>query len=225
MACQAAALTQVTLVELLAPDDGEAWQLEGDGVSLSFTPAASAVRGGSAGAEIATVDQLCEVSGRVTLDGRQQEINAAGWRASTTSAVELAALESFRQTSGWFAQDDGIALLALRPRKARGHDADLVCAGVLAPGAASRVVDPRLSTTYAADGLPTRIGLELWFEPDTSDAGADGSEQQFPRRAAAEADGAGVDWQAAEFELHAARLRWHSRGSDGAGVYLLGRHR
>jgi len=114
-------------------------------------------------------------------------------------------------------------LLTLRPRKSRGHEADLVAAAVLEPESAPRVTDPRLSTTYDAAGLPARVGLELWFETDdTDEEPEEETERQFPRRAAGEAVGPGIDWEVAGFKLHAALLRWHSRGSDGTGVYLLG---
>lgn len=212
----------VVVAELRGDAITEPWRLQGDGLSLLLTPAAPAVHGRTEDGDLESLDQLCAVSGSLMLNGSEHEISALGWRATARSAVELSAIDSFRQTSGWFEAPAGVALLSLRPSKARGHDADLITAAVLEPEPTAPVTDPRLSTTYDAAGLPTRIGLELWFEPESSDAEEDGeSEQQFHRRAAAEAVGAAIEWEVEDFKLHAVRLRWHSRGTDGAGVYLL----
>lgn len=217
----------MALAELQGSEATEPWRLEGDALSLLLTPVAPAVHGGGADVGLESLDQLCSVSGTLTLDGSEHEISCFGWRSTADSAIDLSAIDSFRQTSGWFEARAGLALLSLRPRSARGHDADLIAAAVLEPADAApiAVADPRLSTTYDAGGLPTRIGLELWLEPERSDADeGDGSEHQLSRRAAAEVIGAAVEWEVQDFQLHALRLRWHSRGSDGAGVYLLAQH-
>lgn len=74
------------------------------------------------------------------------------------------------------------------------------------------VSDPRLSTTYTDAGDPTRASLELWI--------VDG-ENEFARRAAGETSAPPVGAQAGGLELRVAPLRCHSRGLEGAGVYLL----
>jgi anti-anti-sigma regulatory factor len=227
LACANGSATNVVLAELHGSDATEPWRLEGDAVSLLLTPAAPAVHGGGEDVGVESLDQLCSVSGSLTLDGSEHQISCLGWRSTADSTIDLSAIDSFRQTSGWFEAPAGLALLSLRPRKARGHDADLIAAAVLEPEdtAPMAVADPRLSTTYDADGLPTRVGLELWLELEGSDAYEDdGAEQQISRRAAAEAIGAAVEWEVRDFQLHAVQLRWHSRGSDGAGVYLLAQH-
>jgi hypothetical protein len=225
--------TGLTPVELRGTGDAEPWQLEGEHVSLVFSPTGPAVRGGRHDAGVETLDQLCNVSGALTLEGSEHEVGCAGWRAIVEGEFELSGLDSFRQTAGWFEAGGGIALSALRPRKSRGQDADLVAAAVLDPEPVGPIDDPRLSTTYDERGLPRRVGLELWFEQEASGeeppepTGAeqdDQSERHFARRAAAEAVGASIEWSAADVKLHATRLHWHSRGSDGAGVYLLGQH-
>ena len=74
------------------------------------------------------------------------------------------------------------------------------------------VADPRLSTTYTDTGDPLRTSLELWI--------SDG-EDEFPRRAAGEAAGPGAELATDELQMRVAPLRCHSRGQDGAGVYVL----
>jgi hypothetical protein len=200
----------------------EPWRIDGDGVSLLFSPAGPAAHGGPPDARVASVDQLCEVTGSVLVDGAERSISCIGSRASLEAGFDLASIESFRQTAGWFSAADGLSLLSYRPAKSKGQDADLVAATVLEPEAPP-IADPRLSTTYNAAGLPARVGLELWFEPEDSGEDSGGDEQRhFPRRAAAEPVGEPIEWEVADFRLHAAMLRWHSRGNNGAGMYLLG---
>ncbi len=79
--------------------------------------------------------------------------------------------------------------------------------------------DPRLSTTYRADGSPSRAGVELWL-----DVGGE-TQEQYPRRAAGEALAAGVAAASDGLNVEAHALRWHSRGQEGTGVYVLARRR
>jgi hypothetical protein len=204
------------------PEDRE-WRVDGDAIELVLSPS-SQPAGEARSDALVGFDQLCRVGGRVALGNAEVEVAAPGWRGARDGRLELDRIESFRQIAAWFGPDEGLALVALRPRGARGQDADLVAASVLESRPAPRVDEPRLSTTYSAAGIPARAGLELWFEePQGDDPHADDEHEGFPRRAAGEAIGAGIEWAAAGFALHAAPLRWHSRGQDGAGVYLLGR--
>ena len=107
-------------------------------------------------------------------------------------------------------------MLALRPRKTRGHSRDAITAVVLDPEHPAPVTDPRLSTTYTASGVPARAGLELWIATDEE-------EEHHLLRAAGEATGAGARAIEHGLELWAGPFRWHSRGQDGAGVYLMAR--
>ena len=114
----------------------------------------------------------------------------------------------------WFAVDDGLAMTAARRRKAKGHDRDLTVAAILEAAGGPAVEEPRLSTTYDADGAPARMGLELWLPEENG-------EQPYPRRAAGEAAGVAASATGDGAELTARPLRCHSRGNDGTGVYLL----
>jgi hypothetical protein len=208
--------------------DGEPWILRGDGGSLEFSPLARGSAGpGLAGAvrdgpaDEAGFDQLCAVTGHLLLAGAEYHVECLGLR-SLRSARELERIQSFRQVSAWFDPEHGIALLALRPVRAKGQDADRIAASLLDADELRHVAESRLSTTYAASGAPTRAGLELWLEDRSSEA-LEGDRPQYPRRAAGEGIGDSIDWTTGGFELHARRFRWHSRGSDGAGIYLLGR--
>lgn len=112
--------------------------------------------------------------------------------------------------------EDGraLALAAVRPAGAPGHDRDRLCAEVLGDGSVEAVADARLSTTYGQAGEPLRVGLELWPE-----SGED--ETVYPRRAAGEIAGGPLALAGPGLEGRAWRVRWRSRGEGGHGVYAL----
>jgi hypothetical protein len=227
MAVGAGPKTGVLTAMLAGAGEADEWRLDGEGIELRLSPAAAAAlaRGGpDAGVE--GFDQLCRASGRLTLGGDEREVSCLASRSTRDGALDLERFESFRQVSAWFEPDSGLALTALRPRKSRGQESDLISASVLEPQERPVLVtDPRLSTTYTAAGVPSRAGLELWVEePVGEESEKDGAQAgELPRRAAGEALGVGIEWQAGGFELRAVPLVWHCRGRDGAGIYLLGR--
>jgi hypothetical protein len=182
------------------PEGEDEWRL----LQLTASPVADPVEHSDG------FDQLCRVSGEFELDGNTHTVDSLGRRAEHRA---LEAQHSIREVSAWFEPDGGIALRSLRPRDARGQDVDAVTAAVLDAEAPGPVADPRLSTTYSADGDPLRAGLELWL--------TDG-ENEFPLRAAGEALGPSGELSPG---VRAQLFRWHSRGREGAGVYVLARGR
>jgi hypothetical protein len=190
---------------------GDEWALTGSAHDLRVSPEGEPV----ASDALTGFHQLCRVHGDATIDGSRREIAFLGVRAEVSS---LDALDSLREVFVWFGPDDGLALSAVRPRGAKGHDRDLLAAAVFDPAGAVVVADPRLSTTYTASGRPARVGLELWLEQDDS-------EEQYPRRAAGEAVGASAGGQLGAVTLEAHLMRCRSRGEEGIGVYLLARPR
>jgi hypothetical protein len=196
--------------------ESEDWRLEGDGIELTASSNGIGVEP-SAAEPASGFDALCRVHGRLLLDGAERDIDCIGRRGAYAQRSDVERLESIRDVSAWFEPADGLALVALRPRKSRGQDSDLVTAVVFDPDTRHTVDDPRLSTTYTASGQPLRAGLEFWLGDD--------DEQQHPRRALGEAAGAGAAGQVGRFDVLAQPFRWQSRGRDGAGVYLLARQR
>ncbi len=185
--------------------EGDSWKLVADGVELVASPLADGL------------EQPCRVSGRATVGGSELSLECFGRRAER-DGVELTGHESVREVSAWFEPDVALELVAVRPPKARGHDADMVSAVLLEEGHALQVADPRLSTTYGADGLPASVNLELWIE-------GEGEDEQFPRRVAGEIAGARVRRELDGVVVDAAPFRMHARGRDGLGAYLLMRAR
>lgn len=160
--------------------------------------------------------ELCRVSGAVTLSGASREIDCAGVRARPIAAGRF---DSSRLLAAWFPGDAGVALLAIRPAGAKGHERDSVLAAVRGgDGGGEResatVFDPRLSATYASDGTPRRVGVELWLgENEDSDlhsrrfAGAFVRSIATLRSAGVRIDGYALQCQAAD--------------AAGPGVFLI----
>jgi hypothetical protein len=185
----------------LTPDHGR-WRVAGDGFELQIEAAAGHEE---------TADELCYVSGWLSVAGHERTVECLGIR-NTATDMRPPRLESLRGISGWFAADRGVTVLALRPAGGRGQENDVVAATVFEPDGWTPVDDPRVSTTYRAGDHPARASLELWI--------GDGDEQ-YSRRAAAEATGEGASLQRGGLRLRATPLRCHTQGLDGAGVYLL----
>lgn len=193
--------------------EGRDWHLTGEGVQLHVEP-----RGESPGEdedrsepEVTGLQELCRVHGTISLPGVQQSIDCGGTR-SEVDGLQPDAIASARIVSGWFGAEEALTIMALRPRRASDHESDLIAATLFDADGWVPVTDPRLSTVYTASGDPARTNLELWV--------SDG-ENEFPRRAAGEAVGPAAALTAGPLELRVASLRCHSRGLEGAGVYVL----
>ncbi|HUA03562.1 MAG TPA: hypothetical protein VMB27_06625 [Solirubrobacteraceae bacterium] len=206
-------------LRLVVDQDAGEWLLEGGGAALTVVAVGDDVAVGRNDDRVEGFDQLCRVSGRFSLGGAEVEVECLGLRTSRSGGFDLGKLESVRAVSTWFEPDEGLAVMAFRARKAKAHDGDVVTAAVLGPETSAAVEDPRLSTTYDAGGWPLRAGLELWVAHD------DDEEEQYPRRASGEATGARAETADGALELRAEPFRWHSRGRDGAGMYILARRR
>jgi hypothetical protein len=200
-------------VEGFDPDDD--WRLAGESFDLTFAPVGEVAELELADAGIRSLHQLAHVHGTVALDGGEQVVDSAGQRSRRDGVLNAKRFAGLRAVSAWFAGDDGLAVLAARPRRARGHDTEILDGVLIEGGVPVRVTEPRLSSTYTADGVPARVGLELWLGDEDAD--------QYARRAAGEALGrrALCDDPPLRSEL----LRWRMRGREGTGVYDLLRAR
>lgn len=199
------------LVAELADDDGT-WQVRAPGLEIAIADSGDPVPL-MAGSETSGFTQLATVTGAATVAGRALEVQADGRRSAHTSPDDLVRYDSVREVSGWFEGAEAVSLIALRPRRAKGHEQDIVAAAVIEAETPPAITDPRLSTTYDATGRPARVNLELWTDDP----------EQFPRRMAGEATEHEAQATGAGWELTAELLRCHSRGQDGRGVYLLAR--
>jgi hypothetical protein len=193
---------------------GDEWRVLADGVELTLTPAGDVVDVSAADGAPAGFEQLCRAQGRLALDGDEHTVDCLARRAERADGAETKGIESVRDVCALFEPADGLAVVSLRPRRSRGHEDDVVTAAVLDPEGNAPVADPRFSTTYGATGRPIRSSFELWLGQ---------AEDEFPRRAAGEAVGPHADGRDGDFDVQASLFRWHSRGREGAGVYILAR--
>jgi hypothetical protein len=195
------------LVGSLSASLTDGWGLAGEGVELE-------VVGDGVRAELEDgFDELVTVRGHVA----DREVQCLG-RRGERRGLDPADYESIRDVSAWFAPDDGVAMLAARPRRSRGHDAEFLTVSAFETGRSLPIAEPRLSTAYGADGSPSRAGLELWLEqPEDAEEEA----HHPPYRAAGEAIGATATAGAGSLAVEGRLFRWHWRGRDGAGVYVI----
>jgi hypothetical protein len=208
---EATASTGAPAAFSLSPADEEHWQLAGAAGELLIIPAGDPVRS----ARFGGLHQLCLVRGQVIAAGNPRPIESVGLRTVLPAVGPGTEFVSLREVSAWFGPAEAIALTALRPARARGHDRDVILASLFNPAGCECVADPRLSTTYSSDGFPARVGLELWLDDDDEDL------PRHSRRAGADAVDASLALSTDGLDLHASALRWHSGGREGHGIYLL----
>lgn len=173
-------------------------------------PAAKA--GGMTGYE-----QLVRVRGSMTAGGRRLRVDGLGQRGHSWGAPDWERMALARTLSAWMGEDLAVTLTAVRPAKADDHGDELVAATILERGGSEEdggpgvrpvpVADPRLSTTYDADGRQRRAGLELWVDEDG-----------YPRRAAGEVV-CGTTLDLGRLRLDCAFFRWRMEGREGVGRY------
>ncbi len=162
---------------------------------------AVAEAGGMAGYE-----QLCGVTGTVRAGDRTHEIRCLGQRGHGWGEPDWDRIEAARTVTAWPAAGFGVALSSVRPQGAP-HAEEQVWAALLDEEGTVRVEDPRLSTTYDADGRQRRAGLELWVRDGESPV-----------------TGSGEVLCGSTLDLGALRLdcsffRWRIDGETGVGRY------
>jgi hypothetical protein len=159
-------------------------------------------------------DQVCRVTGSATLGGTRIALDGLGQRGRSWGAPDWRRISLTRTIGVWLGGDLDVSVAAVRPSGARHHEDERVAATILdvAPEGgeprATRVADPRVSTTYDAEGRQRAAGLELYVEEDAS----------YPRRAAGEVV-CGTTLDLGRLQLHCAFFRWRMEGRTGVGRY------
>jgi hypothetical protein len=195
------------------------------GLELRLTPTAPAAPFTPASpGHVAGQMELCAVEGAVHSDGAERELACLGMRA--TLEPPDGKLGSIRAAAAWLDPEDGFALLSLRPPGARGHQGDAVTCALLEDGQPLDLEEVRFSTTYDADGVPSRAGVELWLAGAGEDDNGDSEQHsdpdpRYPRRAAGERTADGAELSLSGATARADLFIWHARGIHGAGIYLL----
>ena len=182
--------------------DGGAWELRFRAASEPLELAVDGTQG---------YEQLCRVEGTVDAGGRQARVSCLGQRGHSWGAPDWDRTELARSLSAWWDEEHAVALSAVRPVDAQ-HDEEHVAA-VLIDGETPeprvrQVAEPRLSTTYDADGRQRRAGLELWVS----------EEDELPRRAAGQV-ACGTTLELGRLRLDCAFFEWRMEGREGTGRY------
>jgi hypothetical protein len=156
----------------------------------------------SGGAEV-SVELIPERLDRFDLEAGP---GAEPWRLA--GRLDPGEVESLRFLSGRLGDGRALAVAALRPAGAGGHG-DEVVAGLLGPAdALERLAAVLLSTEYGPDGLPRRVGLELYE-----------TEEAVPLRVAGTV--MEVTAQGEEEVRVRAGLELRHGGARGGGIYEL----
>lgn len=200
----AAAATGSGQVQIVSESDG--WRVAASGLQLRFTPVGHGRRDPSGAG-----DELCHVEGRVTVPAGERVLSCPG-TVSVDPDAEPGQFDSIRALSGWFAEDRGVAVRALRPDETKGHERDRIAATLFDTDQWVTVADPRMSTTFRPNQRPSRASLELWVGE---------GDELYPRRAAAEAIQATSEAGGDRLRISLTPLLCHSGGLDGTGLYLI----
>jgi hypothetical protein len=158
-------------------------------------------------------EQACHVTGSATIGGRRIGVDALGQRGHSWGSPDWDRIALARTVAAWLDDELTVSLTAIRPAGAKHHEDERVAATILdrdpETGAerATMVADPRLSTTYDADGRQRAAGLELYMD-----------EEGVPRRAAGEVV-CGTTLDLGRLRLDCSFLRWRMEGRSGIGRY------
>ncbi len=137
----------------------------------------------------------------------EPEGRRSAWRLD--GELDWQRAESLRLVHAVFENGRALAIAALRPQEAAGHDGDSVAAHFEESGEPLVLSEALLSTEYDADGLPRRIGVELWVEPDSP-----------PLRVAADREGP-VELDGDGIRRQTARMAFRLEGAGGVGAYEI----
>ena len=150
-------------------------------------------------------EQLCRVRG--TAAGRP--VDCLGQRGHTWGSADWSKLALARTVSAWLDDRTAVTVSAVRAASAKHHADEAISAHVLLDGRPVPVGDPRLSTTYDADGRQIHAGLELWVTDE------DG---EFPHRVAGDVV-CGTTLDLGRLRVDCAFFEWHMDGRTGVGRY------
>jgi hypothetical protein len=155
-------------------------------------------------------EQLCRVEGTATVDDAERRVSCLGQRGHNWGVADWDRMDLARTVCAWWDEDHALMLTAIRPAGAEHHDAEEIAAHLL-EGEPATVADPRLSTTYDAEGHQRRAGLELYVT---------GEDDEYPRRVAGEVT-CGTSLDLGRLRLDCAFFEWRTEGRAGTGRYDL----
>lgn len=183
-------------------------QSERHGFALMFA-AASPPAGHEAVGGMAGYEQLCRVRGEASVDGEVVTVDCAGQRGHSWGTADWRRLDAVHTAAAWLDDGRGAAVLVAREAGEKGHGGAPRWGALLEPAEAVEAADPRVSTTYDAEGRQRRAGLELWVGED---------DDELAHRAAGTVL-CGSTLELGQLRLDCAFMRWTMDGAAGVGRY------
>jgi hypothetical protein len=153
-------------------------------------------------------EQICRLSGTIDAGGQTFGVHCLGRRVHWWGEFPWNRINRWRTVYAVSAGGRAISAVAALPNGSDGHDAELRTAQFLDDPDALPFEDVRLSTVYGEDGLPAKVGLELWASDD----------DEFPRRYGGEAV-CGVRAERGGHELTMTFFQWSIDGEPAYGCY------
>jgi hypothetical protein len=195
-------------VELQAQEGGFALEFSAASEPMELGPGC----GAASASGLEGYEQLCRVEGEAHVGGRRRSLSCLGQRGHGWGPAPWERIELARTVTAWLEGPRGVAVSAVRPTGAAAHGEEALTAFLAEPAdglaVPAAVAEPRLSTTYDAEGRQRRAGLELWVHEG----------DELPRRLAGEA-ACGTSLQLADLHLACAFFRWRMEGRSGVGRY------
>jgi hypothetical protein len=156
-------------------------------------------------------EQRCRLTGTVDVAGRTYPVRCLGRRSHWWGEFPWNRIDRWRTLYAASASGRAISAVAALPAGSEGHDAEMRAAQFLDDPDALPFDDVRLSTVYGDDGMPAKVGLELWRPDD-----------EYPQRLGGSAI-CGTRRQRADHELVVSFFRWSIDGEPAYGCYELAR--
>jgi hypothetical protein len=153
-------------------------------------------------------EQPVRVRGTANLKGEHVAIDGVGQRSRSWGSPDWSRIGRTRTVSAWFG-DESLSVSAIAANGESDHGREAISATIFEPGETGfvHVEDPRLSTTFDADGRQRRAALELWVTDDGP-----------PRRATGDVV-CGTTLDLGRLRLDTAFLSWRMDDRVGAGRY------
>jgi hypothetical protein len=197
----------------------EQWSLEAGGSRASVNLEATALssplevadRSMQEAVGIEQYEQLCTVTGAVTVDGDARPIHGLGRRVHWWGSFDWERFERWRSLYAVSQDGRAISFASALPANSSGHGDELRSAAFLQGEDELPFEEVLLSTIYGEDGLPAAAGLELRTHED-----------EIPRRFGGEAI-CGLRTERRGHELTVSFLQWSIEGRPAYGCYEVAR--
>jgi hypothetical protein len=205
-------------VEMRTVQPLEHWTLQTGGDQGALQLEAEAVSrprelpdGVPAAVEVEQYEQLLRLSGTVDAGGRTYPVRCLGRRVHWWGKFSWERIARWRALYAVSGAGRAVSAVAALPAGSAGHDAELRAAQFLDDEDALPFDDVRLSTVYGEDGMPSKVGLELWRPDD-----------EYPQRLGGVAV-CGTRLERGDHELVVSFFRWSIDGEPAYGCYELAR--